>query len=287
MKHSNQKLKQILCGLLLAGFGLSAFAADSTEEAFPDIKSTYLKTGDFIGIDHVQRVTPGLTKDQVRLELGNPHFSEGIFGVKTWNYVFNFYKENSSDYITCQYKVKYDAANHVASTHWKDRQCEDLANATVKVAEPAPAPAPAVAEAPAAPVAAAPAPVSQKLVLEESALFAFGKSGINDLLPEGRSKLEALVGQIKQDDVKLSSVVITGHADSIGASDRNLALSQARADSVAQYLEFEGIDGKVITTNGAGETNPVVTCDEQGSKKELIACLQPNRRVEIEIKGTK
>jgi OmpA-OmpF porin, OOP family len=39
-----------------------------------------------------------------------------------------------------------------------------------------------------------------------------------------------------------------------------------------------------IETIGMGEKQPLVQCDQK-NLKELIACLQPNRRVEVEVKG--
>jgi outer membrane protein OmpA-like peptidoglycan-associated protein len=288
MNQSYKKLSQILSILLLAGGGFSVHAADSTAEAFPDPKSSYLKTGDFIGPDHVKRIESGMKKDQVRLELGNPHFDEGILGEKTWNYLFNFYTGNGNEYVTCQYRVKFDDDYRVKSSDWKDSQCEDYIDPPViEVKVYVPAPTPAVEEASVLKVAPEPGPVHQRLVLEGGALFAFGQSGINDLVAEGHAKLDAFVNQINQDGIKLSSVTVTGYTDYLGSDYRNLALSQARADSVAEYLKQKGIDGNLIAVDGAGEAKPVVSCEEKGSKKSLIACLQPNRRVEIEIEVTK
>ena len=101
MKHS-LKPSRIALGALLACLAFTALPAFAAGEAqFPALSSSYLKTGDFIGTDHVRRITPGLNKDQVRLELGNPHFSEGIFGVREWDYAFNFYTgKANNDYVT-------------------------------------------------------------------------------------------------------------------------------------------------------------------------------------------
>ena len=44
------------------------------------------------------------------------------------------------------------------------------------------------------------------------------------------------------------------------------------------------MDRAKIRTVGMGEKQPVVQCNQK-SMKELIACLQPNRRVEVEVKG--
>ena len=40
-----------------------------------------------------------------------------------------------------------------------------------------------------------------------------------------------------------------------------------------------------MSAQGLGESQPVVTCSEQLPRQELISCLQPNRRVEIQVDG--
>ena len=55
-------------------------------------------------------------------------------------------------------------------------------------------------------------------------------------------------------------------------------------DAVRDYLVSKGVDKAKIETIGLGEKQPVVQCDQKNFK-ELIACLQPNRRVEVQVKG--
>ena len=51
-------------------------------------------------------------------------------------------------------------------------------------------------------------------------------------------------------------------------------------------LAHHGVDGSKVKSQGHGMSQPVKTCDQK-DRKALIACLAPNRRVEIEINGTK
>ena len=63
-----------------------------------------------------------------------------------------------------------------------------------------------------------------------------------------------------------------------------VAAISPRADAVRDYLVSKGVDKAKIETIGLGEKQPVVQCDQKNFK-ELVACLQPNRRVDVEVKG--
>lgn len=82
-----------------------------------------------------------------------------------------------------------------------------------------------------------------------------------------------------------------GHTDRIGSPKYNQKLSMQRAEAVKAYLvESAGIPADKISVTGMGETQPTTKLDEcKGTKatKKLIACLQPDRRVEVEVHGTK
>jgi outer membrane protein OmpA-like peptidoglycan-associated protein len=62
-------------------------------------------------------------------------------------------------------------------------------------------------------------------------------------------------------------------------------LSQARADTIRDYLIQKGVDGRLVRAYGAGKAKPVVQCPGQKLTPQLVQCLQPNRRIEIEIVG--
>jgi OOP family OmpA-OmpF porin len=80
-------------------------------------------------------------------------------------------------------------------------------------------------------------------------------------------------------------VNVNGHTDRIGSSQYNQKLSERRAETVKAYLISKGTDASKIETYGFGKTTPVKSCPDQKDRKALIACLQPNRRVEVEVKG--
>jgi OOP family OmpA-OmpF porin len=146
------------------------------------------------------------------------------------------------------------------------------------MAAPAPAPRaapPAPARAPAPAAKPAPKPVKEKVTMAADAHFDFDKSALK---PEGKAKLDDLVGKLKA--VNLEVVIAIGHTDSIGSNAYNQKLSLRRASSVRDYLISKGVVANRIYTEGKGETQPVA----DNKTKEGRA---KNRRVEIEVVGTR
>jgi OOP family OmpA-OmpF porin len=149
-------------------------------------------------------------------------------------------------------------------------------------APPAPPPAAAPTPPPPPPPAPtpAPAPQVQKITLASKALFDFDKAVLR---PDGKAAIDSeIVSKLNQVQ-KLELVLVTGHTDRIGTQQYNQKLSERRADAVRDYLVSKGVPRDKIETLGMGKTQPVpgVVCNQ----KELIACLAPNRRVEVEVKG--
>ena len=155
--------------------------------------------------------------------------------------------------------------------------------------KPAPAPMAALAPAPAPAPVVVPVPVPQKVVPQKvsfsaDTLFAFDKS---TLKPEGKSELDGFVKDLN--GVNYESIHVTGHTDRIGSPQYNQKLSERRAKEVRDYLTSKDIPANRIVVEGKGETQPVTKLgDCTGPKsKKLIACLQPDRRVDVEVTGTK
>jgi OOP family OmpA-OmpF porin len=156
------------------------------------------------------------------------------------------------------------------------------------VAAPMPPPAPApVAVAPPAP-APAPAPVvlPPRMVtvhFSADALFDFDRS---TLRPEGLRQLDAFAGDLR--NVQYDNVRVVGHTDRIGTARYNEDLSRRRADAVAGHLAQAGLPATRLASSGAGESAPVTAaadCRGNAPTPTLIACLQPDRRVEVQVDG--
>ena len=144
----------------------------------------------------------------------------------------------------------------------------------------APAAAPAVVVVvPVAPVVPAPAqpapPAASKVTYAADAFFDFDKYVLK---PEGKAKLDDLVGKVK--GVNLEVIIAVGHTDSIGTVEYNQKLSVRRAEAVKAYLVSKGIEKNRVYTEGKGEKQPVAdNRTAEGRAK--------NRRVEIEVVGTR
>jgi OOP family OmpA-OmpF porin len=139
------------------------------------------------------------------------------------------------------------------------------------VAAPAPAPAPAAA----APAPAPQPPAASKVTYAADAFFDFDKSVLK---PEGKAKLDDLVGKIQ--GINLEVIIAVGHTDSIGTDAYNQKLSVRRAEAVKAYLVSKGIEKNRVYTEGKGEKQPV-------ADNKTAEGRAKNRRVEIEVVGTR
>ncbi len=159
----------------------------------------------------------------------------------------------------------------------------------VAAAEPAPAPAaepmpaPAAEPMPAPAAEAAPAgpaePAFEKVTLQAEVLFGFDKDTLKE---EGKTILNADVVEKMKAHPEVELLLITGHTDRIGDAKYNQKLSERRANSVKSYLVSQGIEASRLHAVGKGEADAVAACKGVRGKK-AIECLQPNRRVVVEI----
>ncbi len=137
---------------------------------------------------------------------------------------------------------------------------------------------------PAAPVKAKKAAeFGKKVTISADALFDFNKA---KLRPEGKTKLDNVVAEANK--LVLEVIIAVGHADRIGSAAYNQKLSEKRAAAVKDYLVAKGIPANRVYTEGKGSKQPVTKPGQcKGAKSaKVIACLQPDRRVDIELVGT-
>lgn len=252
--------------LLQACSSVPAGMEGTSPSAFPAPEKAWPKEGSSPNPENLRLLRQGMTKDQLYGLLGTPHFNEGFFNVREWNYLFQIGAVGAApaDVVTCQLKVEFDQDMRAASYQWKPENC----------AEPRPAPL----------RAHAPAQVLKRAVLSGDVLFSFNGSGLNDITPQGRQQLEKLaaeLGGLKN----VSRIEISAYADRIGSDAVNLALTQKRAMSIQVLLVRSGFDANIIQARGLGKSSPPVSQCGPLPKAELIRCTAPDRRVEIQVFG--
>ena len=135
----------------------------------------------------------------------------------------------------------------------------------------------AIKPAAVAPVTASPAPVHKELSAES--LFAFGSAKLS---ADGVAQVNQLANELSDDVLSGNQLIVTAYTDRIGKPASNLALSQARAESVKTLLVENGIPASHIITKGMGDAMPRVNCPGKTSPA-VIECLAPNRRMTLDI----
>jgi OmpA-OmpF porin, OOP family len=209
-------------------------------------------------------------------------FLPGLSGAqdtKNQGYLVDMYGNNittSSTTGLCWRTSDWTPARSVEPCDPVARKAEAPAPRIAAVAPPPQKPAPA----PAAPARMAP----QSITFSADALFAFDKSVLK---PEGRTALDDFARQL--DGAQYEAIFVTGHTDRFGSNEYNQRLSERRANTVRDYLASKGVPVNRINADGKGETQPVTKPgDCNGAKSaKVIACLQPDRRVHVEVTGTK
>lgn len=129
-------------------------------------------------------------------------------------------------------------------------------------------------------------PPPERTILPGDAVFDFGKAAIS---PSALRRIDAFFESVSKWKY-LERVELIGHSDHLsrdGRQTHNLLLSRQRAESIRNHLVARGIPEGKISARGAGSTRPLVKCPEKQARASKIACLQPNRRVEIVLHGIK
>lgn len=109
--------------------------------------------------------------------------------------------------------------------------------------------------------------------------FDFNKSTLN---AKEKAKLDG-VAKILKGSKEVANIDIVGYADQIGKTGYNKQLSAKRAQTVKAYLSKKGVKARNVKVESFGAAHPVTNCDASLAKKDRIACLAEDRRVEIKV----
>jgi len=246
--------------------GCAGTASQGELPTFPATESATVRDGTYPNIDSLRLVAPGLRKHQVRDLVGAPHFNEGVVGVRAWNYLFNF-RSAAGGTIQCQYQLQFDNERLVREVIWSPASCASVLDADS-------------GRSGAITISGTDHATERHLVLVSDTTFGFDSAV---LTPHGQRALDGLLAKGGRGS-QLQEVAIVGHADRVGSDATNRVLSLQRADAVKAYLLSRGVPASAVRSEGRGSREPVVQCGES-SRRALIECLAPNRRVEVTMQG--
>lgn len=261
-KHLPQASRRPLPWIVLTAVLMTASftaGARDRDDGFPDPSRAYPRAGTFIDVGLLRQYAPGMNKQQVQALLGAPHFNEGLWGVREWNYLLNVRPAIGAAPVRCQLQIDFDGHGVAEGQRWAPSACSALMQP--------------VAAAPAPP---APPPQIQPVRLSADALFEFDSA---QLSARGRETLRQLVQQAGS-LANLQQVAVAGYADRFGSASYNVALSERRAEAVKRALVELGVPASAVWADGRGASDPLVSCPGPRSS-QVISCLAPNRRVEI------
>ena len=133
-----------------------------------------------------------------------------------------------------------------------------------------------------------PVPSTKTLDLADlslSVLFPHNRSARADIRRPGRAELKRLAAELKTLPAG-TAILVVGHADPTGHAAYNNRLSRRRATSVIGELTLLGVNPAQIRVEAAGSNLPVVQCagaQVTFGRRRYLSCLEPNRRVMIEL----
>lgn len=251
-----------------------------------------------LSVESFSELTAGMSREAVHMKVGKPVMRTA--GIKdTW--IYKAIANTSHGVDVCNVSVAFDKNNFLERAFWDEKSCDNstLSQLAPKNAAPVPVydknnynypaydgmlspkpprtlaildynfPAPIPQEQPKPPVA--------EFTLSSDVLFAFDSF---KLKPTANAELARRYIEAKEISDKFN-IIVLGHTDRIGKANYNKTLSEKRAMAVGLfYMNEFNVDPSQIYVEGLGSSEPVTQCGDM-PRKQLIDCLQPDRRVQI------
>lgn len=176
--------------------------------------------------------------------------------------IYAFSYQENGQHMTCQAPVTLDAQQQpIPQKRWAMRCSHPSAQATPQQV------------------------ITRELSFSSDELFDWDKSKLSEMKPVGRQHVEQFAKLLRNEYSELPKLVVTGYTDRIGPPQayENLALN--RAEAVAEILKRSGIRQELITVQSKGSAESVVNCPAINATPQLIRCLQPNRRIKVQVIG--
>ncbi|MDF0540858.1 OmpA family protein [Sphingobium sp. H39-3-25] len=201
--------------------------------AFPDPRRATRRDGIFVAPEQLRLITPGMTKRQLYPILGAPHFHEGLFGERRWDYIVNLYTGEGTSYRICRLQLRWGQRMRLDGISWDAEACSAVVyqGATSK----------------GMPIAAAPAIAGDVVAVAPLTIYFAHDSAA--LAPDARQALDNFAASASGS----AGVDVIGYTDSAGPDAHNDRLSLARADAVSEYLGATGMAATRRHVAGAGE----------------------------------
>lgn len=227
----------------------------------PEKAKLWTGQGVFPAPEGISLLNKGMTKDQVYFLIGRPHFDEGVFSVREWDYLLHFRTPGigMNGVTTCQLKIIYNSDKRVSGIYWRS---VDPANGLC-------------------PPDTGQQKESQRYTLSTDIFFGLNQYQLDKSNHDVLKNIDKIISDIRGNG-GYDSISVYGYTDWQGSSSYNMKLSALRAESVANYFISNGFPKNKVFPKGGGETVPETSCPGLINEK-LTECLLPDRKVVIVV----
>lgn len=207
----------------------------------------------------IPNIRIGDSQKDINSWLGTPYSVKRIENGSVWDYNVSIPRSYDS-FLGCQYRMEFDSEGILQKVDWRKSVCDLLYRQYVAKSGEI-------------------EPRMEVYSFTSDVLFPFNEYRLK---LSGQKMLDDFVDELLA-RYKDPIITVTGHTDRIGPEETNQTLSELRAREVGKRFLEKGHDDYNLLIKGVGEHKPIVECADDKRDDELIDCLEPNRRVEIEI----